>query len=105
MNFIKVLQQIKIWNWAAKVLPLTALCFAIATYCLGFDTLLQQFFVVTITTFFAIAVFWWWWTMANIKSAMQYMADAAQGFKELTENLKELNNDMGNRKRPEQENN
>jgi arginine exporter protein ArgO len=100
MDFLKVFKQIKIWTWSAKVLPATALAFVIAERCFGLETLIDQTIVATITVFFGTAVYWWWWTMQNIKDAMTHMSKAAQEFAELTRNLRDINNDLGDRKRP-----
>ena len=101
MDFLKVLKEIKLWNWSAKVLPASALVFIIAERCFGLETLMDQTIVVVITAFASIAVYWWWWTTQNIKDAMTHMATASKEFAELTKNLREINNDLGNRKRPE----
>lgn len=102
MNFKQILKEIKIWTTAARILPLTALSFVIFEKLFGLDSLLDQTLVVISTIFFAVSAYWWWWTMGNIRKAMQHMSEAANDFSVIAKELKELNNDLGNRKRPKQ---
>lgn len=92
----KKLKEIRLWAWAAAVLPITALSGIFFIWTFGTKTLFDIAIVVGETTMFGIAVVWWWWALYTIKKVIKMWDDANRNVTivvhdvhEVTEILKE----------------
>ena len=94
--------QIKIWQCAAKIIPLTFLAFLFLSYMLE-EEIYREILVYGGTLFFAIAVFWWWWVMDKVNVFAQTLNTAAEKLLNIADEIKsvkdEVRNDLDDRKR------
>lgn len=72
----KKLKEIRLWAWAAAVLPITALSGIFFIWVFGTKTLFDIAIVVGETTMFGIAVVWWWWALYTIKKVIEMWDEA-----------------------------
>jgi hypothetical protein len=84
------LKEIKIWAWAAVVLPITSSAALFFAWALGLDTILQKMLVVGATLMFAVAVVWWWWAIWTIAKVTDLLGSAMDGIKEVKKDLASL---------------
>lgn len=93
----KKLSEIKLWAWAAAVLPITALAGLFFIYQFGTDTLLNIAMVIGATAMFGVAVVWWWWALWTILQVTNILGMTVSKFevveKEITEIKKEFKKD------------
>jgi len=73
----KKIGEIKLWAWAATVLPITALAAEFFFHWFGWADIITRSMVVIAVTFFGIAVYWWWWAMHTIASVTESLKTSA----------------------------
>ena len=64
----KTIREIKLWAWAATILPLTALAGIFFLWFVGTDSLLNLTITIGGTVMFAVAVVWWWWAIRTMRN-------------------------------------
>jgi protein-S-isoprenylcysteine O-methyltransferase Ste14 len=64
----KTIREIKLWAWAATVLPLTGLAGIFFLWFVGTDSLLNLTITIGGTVMFAVAVVWWWWAIRTMRN-------------------------------------
>lgn len=87
------LKEIKLWAWAATVLPMSSLAAIFFTWAIGLDTLLQKMIIVGATTMFSVAVVWWWWAIWTIAKVTDLLGSAMDGIVEVKKDLASLKED------------
>lgn len=60
------LQEIKLWAWAATVLPITGLSGIFFVWAFGTSTLFDRCMTIGGTAMFSLGVSWWWWAIYTI---------------------------------------
>lgn len=68
----KTLRQIKLWAWAAAVLPITALAGIFFIWTFAPKNIFGWAMIAGEITMFAIAVAWWWWAMYTIRELTRH---------------------------------
>ena len=68
----KTLRQIKLWAWAAAVLPLTALAGIFFIWAVGPKSWFGWAMITGETIMFGIAVVWWWWAMYTMRQLVKH---------------------------------
>lgn len=64
----KVVKEVIIWDWIARILPLVGITALTLVYLIGDHTLFRLLIISVITTFFTVGVIWWWWALTKIAS-------------------------------------
>ena len=64
----KTIREIRLWAWAATVLPLTGLAGIFFLWFVGTDSLLNLTITIGGTVMFAVAVVWWWWAIRTMRN-------------------------------------
>lgn len=64
----KTIKEIKIWAWAAAVLPVAALWLIFCIWYIGTSTWLDILIIAVATIFFTGTVIWWWWMLLILRS-------------------------------------
>jgi hypothetical protein len=86
----KTLKEIRMWAWAAAVLPITALAGIFFFWTFGFDSWIGRAMVIGETTMFAVAVIWWWWAMYVIKQVVNSWATTNRSILDVLNEVKEV---------------
>lgn len=96
----KTLKEIRLWAWAAAVLPMTALAGTFFVWVFGTDNMFKLAMVVGETVMFTIAVIWWWWAMYVINRIIKmwgttdsHMTDALTEIREIRDIVHDTVND------------
>jgi hypothetical protein len=97
-NFgLKKIQEIKLWAWAAAVLPLIALAGLFFVWLFGTEEMFNISMIVGATTMFTAAVIWWWWAIHSIYNLIvlwnktdETMQEVKVDLKEIKESIKEF---------------
>lgn len=74
----KTITQIRIWAWAAAVLPVTALAGIFFVWRFFDNTALGYAMIIGETTMFTIAVVWWWWAMYVLRNLVEHWDDTKE---------------------------
>lgn len=91
MNFkTTTIRQIRIWAWAAAVLPLTALAGLFFVWRFSPDTILGYAFVFGEIAMFSIAVIWWWWAMYTMRNLIKHWDETKEKVSEVSADVKEI---------------
>lgn len=84
------LKEIKLWAWAATVLPITGLAGVFFAWILGFDNWFHTIITIGATAMFAVAVFWWWWVMWTVAKIIKKEQKVVKELKDTNNHIKEL---------------
>lgn len=87
---IKTLNQIRLWAWAAAVLPITALAGLFFVWTLGDNTLFGVAMVTGETIMFAIAVTWWWWALYVLRNLVRHWDETREDVKSVLTDIKDV---------------
>jgi hypothetical protein len=91
MNFKdKTLKEIRLWAWAAAVLPLASLAAMFFIWVYGLDHWINILMIIGSTTMFTVAVAWWWWAMHIFRSLLDVWDNTGQGLCEVLADIKEI---------------
>lgn len=83
----KTLKEIKIWAWAATVLPITALAGLFFLHYFGWDSLVGQALIIGATIMVCFAVIWWWWAIYTIAKVTDILDTSVAQFNEVKKEL------------------
>lgn len=84
------IRQIRIWAWAATVLPITALAGIFFVYTYLDKTIFGQVLAYGQTVMFAVAVVWWWWAMYTMRNLVRHWDETRDKVKEVSVDVKEI---------------
>lgn len=91
MNFkTSTIKQIRIWAWAATVLPITALAGIFFTWKLTPSTWFEYALITGETVMFAVAVIWWWWAMFTMRNLVNQWDKTKDQVKDVSTDIKEI---------------
>ena len=86
----KTYREVKIWDWLARILPLTALtCLAVA-YFFKWSTAIELVLDITVVLFFLTCFVWWYWAIYKIAVAVKYIRLSQEKFSEIKEDLNDF---------------
>ena len=97
----KKLKQIKIWAWAAAVLPISSLAGLFFVRYIGTETYYDIALVIGASIMFAIAVIWWWWALYTIAQVTNILGNIAEKFKDVGQEIKSIRKDISQSDRQE----
>lgn len=86
----KTIKEIRLWAWAAAVLPITALSGIFFIWVFGSDTIFKRAMVVGETTMFGVAVVWWWWAIYVINRIIRHWDNTRAQMSEVLDEIKEV---------------
>ena len=87
---IKTLKQIRLWAWAAAILPITALAGLFFVWTLGDGTLFGIAMVTGETVMFASAVTWWWWALYVLRNLVRHWDETREDVKSVLTDIKSM---------------
>lgn len=92
----KVKKQVKIWDWAARVLPLFAVSGIIFCHYFDYTDARDLLIRLTLLGFLFSAIVWWWWAIYKIawlaelySSITQKLSDIKAGTSDLKKDIKD----------------
>jgi Zn-dependent protease with chaperone function len=90
----KTIKQIKVWAWAASVLPLTALAALFFISIFDASEIYQRALIIGAVTMFATAVTWWWWVIYTIAKVIDVLGTTIDKFEDVKEDLQEIKKEL-----------
>ncbi len=86
----RTLKQIRIWAWAAAVLPMTALAGLFFVWRFFDGTWLGAAMIVGETSMFFVAVIWWWWAMYVMRNLVRHWDETKENVREVLKDVKDM---------------
>lgn len=86
----KTIQEIRLWAWAAAVLPVTALAGIFFIWRYYDNTILSIAMIIGETVMFFIAVAWWWWAMYILRNLVNHWDDTKEKVIDVLADVKDL---------------
>ena len=86
------IKQIRIWAWAAAVLPITALAGIFFVWRFFDGTTLGTAMIIGETIMFSIAVTWWWWAMYILRNLVNHWDETRDKVKDVLVEVKDMKN-------------
>jgi len=90
----KKIKEIKLWAWAATVLPIATLGVLFLLYLIGFNSIYEKLLVISGAILFTTSVVWWWWTLHTIGSVTFLLSRTIEKFTKVNQELEELKKDI-----------
>jgi len=90
-NFgLKKIREIKLWAWAAAILPIIALAGIFFIWMFGTQEMLNISMIIGSTTMFTAAVIWWWWAIHTMYNLIVLWNKADEAMQEVKVDIKEI---------------
>lgn len=90
-NFRKqTIDQIRLWAWAAAILPITALAGIFFVWKFFDGSVLGYALTIGETVMFMVAVSWWWWAMYVMRNLVRHWDETRNRVKEVLDDVKEM---------------
>jgi protein-S-isoprenylcysteine O-methyltransferase Ste14 len=86
----KTIKQIRLWVWAAAVLPITGLAGIFFVWNFGTNHWISIAMIVGETIMFAGAVIWWWWSMFTMRNIVEHWGDTKDKVQNVLTEVKEI---------------
>jgi len=86
----KTIKEIRLWIWAAAVLPISSLAAMFFIWVYGLDHWINTLMIIGSTTMFTVAVAWWWWAMYVFKRLLDFWVNTGQGLHQVLIDIKEI---------------
>jgi uncharacterized membrane protein len=86
----KVIKQIRMWAWAAVILPITTLAGLFFIWVFSPNSFLGYAFITGQTVIFGVAVIWWWWAMYTIRNLVKQWDVTKERVIEVSKDIKEI---------------
>jgi hypothetical protein len=86
----KIITEIRLWAWAAAVLPISALAGLFFIYWFGTKDWLSISMVVGETVMFSVAVVWWWWALYTMRRLIRQWDETKHQVKEVSTDIKDI---------------
>lgn len=84
------INQIRLWAWAAAVLPITGLAGIFFTWKFFDGTILGWAMTIGEITMFAIAVVWWWWALYVMRNLVKHWDETKDNVKDVLNDVKDM---------------
>ena len=88
----KTMHEIRLWAWAAAVLPLSGLAAIFFVWSFGTSYWFNVAMIVGETTMFAIAVAWWWWALYTMKKLVNQWDNTRDGVNSILKDIGQIKN-------------
>jgi len=86
----KTIKQIRLWAWAAAVLPVTALAGIFFVWRFFDGTFLGYVMITGETLMFAVAVVWWWWAMYVFRNLVKHWDETKSKVDNVLTDIKDI---------------
>ena len=86
----QTIKQIRLWAWAAAVLPVTALAGIFFVWRFYDATLFGYAMIIGESTMFFIAVTWWWWAMYVLRNLVNHWDETRTNVKDVLSDVKSI---------------
>ena len=86
----RTINQIRLWAWAAAVLPITALAGIFFIWKFFDGTILGWALTIGEITMFIVAVTWWWWAMYVMRNLVKHWDETKDSVKEVLNDVKDM---------------
>jgi tellurite resistance protein TehA-like permease len=90
----KSLREISLWEWLARILPLTVLAAVVILYFFKWHSALELLLEITAISFAAVCFIWWFWALKKIARTIKYMSNTQESLKEVLIQFKLLKKDL-----------
>ncbi len=90
-------KEVKIWDWLARILPLTVLAVLSVCYFFKWTSAVELILEISIIVFFVVSFIWWYWAIYKIAVAIKYMQLTQERFKQLKIELGKFKKDLFNK--------
>ena len=91
---LKSLSDIKLWTWAAAVLPVVAIICLLLTRIFGTETIFDIIVIAVGTVIFAISVIWWWWVMHTVSQITAMLSKTSTNIENVQDDLTKIRKDL-----------
>ena len=89
-------KEVKIWDWLARILPLTVLTVLTVAYFFKWTNVIEIVLDATVIVFFLTCFVWWYWAIYKIAVAVKYIRISQEKFKEIKQELAQFKNNLKN---------
>lgn len=86
----QTIKQIRLWAWAAAVLPITALAGIFFTWRFFDSTIFGYAMIIGETAMFSAAVVWWWWAMYILRNLVNHWDETRENVKDVLSDVKTI---------------
>ncbi len=86
----RTIKQIRLWAWAAAVLPVTALAGIFFTWRFFDSTVFGYAMIIGETVMFSVAVVWWWWAMYILRNLVKHWDETRENVKDVLTDVKSI---------------
>lgn len=86
----QTIKQIRLWAWAAAVLPIAALAGIFFTWRFYDNTIFGYMMIIGETAMFTAAVIWWWWAMYVLRNLVQHWDETRQNVQNVLHDVKSI---------------
>lgn len=90
----KSLKQIKLWAWAASVLPVVGIVALILIKLFGTDDIYSVIVIIGGTIIFSVSVVWWWWVMWTIAQVTTMLSHTSTSLDTVQNDLSTIRLDL-----------
>jgi len=87
-------KQVKLWDWAARILPMLTLIAIFICHYLELDDLRNKIINLSLVVFCLTAIIWWWWAIYKISWLANLYSSLAERLKEVRTGAKEIKKDL-----------
>lgn len=92
----KTYKEVKIWDWLARILPLSVLAILSVCYFFKWNSAIDLILEVSIIVFVIVCFIWWYWAIYKIATTVKYLRNSQERFKELKAELSRFKKDIMN---------
>lgn len=86
----QTIKQIRLWAWAAAVLPITALAGIFFVWMFFDKTVFGYALIAGETIMFLIAVIWWWWAIYVLRNLVNHWDETRQNVKSVLTDVQSI---------------
>lgn len=90
----KTYREVVIWDWLARILPLTVLASLSVCYFFKWNTAIELILEVSIIGFFVVCFIWWYWALYKIAIAFKHIRASQDHFKQLKAEIAKFKKEM-----------
>lgn len=90
----KTYKEVKIWDWLARILPLSVLAVLSICYFFKWNDAIELILEVSVAVFFIVCFVWWYWAIYKIAVAVRYMRQSQERFKQLKAELSKFKKEV-----------
>lgn len=88
----QTISQIRLWAWAAAVLPISALAALFFVWRFFDGTVLGYVMITGESLMFTIAVAWWWWALYVMRNLVKHWDNTKENVEHVLHDVKDMKN-------------